>query len=129
MDPITLKQVVLPLGGMLIGLASLAIPVLIVYFVLQHRRERDERLIAAAKHFAERGLPLPPELFSPPPPKSEDNALVRAYSLLGIGLGLALMFYTFGRPGLMGIGGLLFCIGVAQLIGLHMAARQKKPVD
>ena len=38
-------------------------------------------------------------------------------------VGLALMFWALELPSLMGIGGLLVCVGVAQLVALALDAR------
>jgi hypothetical protein len=41
-------------------------------------------------------------------------------------LGLALMFWSMDLASLMGIGGLLICVGVAQLLALALDARDAR---
>lgn len=109
--------------GILIPLAGIALPVILVFVVLHFRERQRQQLYETVKHFADRGLPVPRELLDPPRPQ-RPSALATprfwAFTLIGTGLGLALMFAMMDLAFLMGIGGLLVCIGLAQLVALHL---------
>jgi Domain of unknown function (DUF6249) len=111
--------------GLLIPLAAIAFPLVVVFLVL-HYRERDrQQLHDTLKHYADRGMPVPRELIDPP--RRPRSALMRprfwALTLIGAGIGLALLFVTLDLPEVTGVGALLVCVGVAQLIALALDAR------
>ena len=111
------------LAGLLIPLAGIAVPVIIVIAVLHFRQRQRDKLYETVKHFADRGMPVPRELLDPPrPPQAEafGSPRFRAITLIGAGVGLALMFWSLDLAYLMGIGGLLVCIGAAQWIAVRM---------
>jgi hypothetical protein len=113
----TLKTVLIPVVAIVFGLGM---PALVVVLELHFRHKRQQLLHETVERLAERGLPIPPELLDPPrrpPPHSRQFA---AITLLGVAAGVALMFHMFELPRLMGIGVLLACVGVAQLIALRL---------
>jgi hypothetical protein len=128
MDVYTLQK----LTGLLIPLVAIIggclVPVAIIYIVLNVQQRQREKLYETVKHFADRGMPVPSELLDPP--RREQAKLgslrFRAITLIGIGVGLALMFWGLDLVFLLGIGGLLMCIGVAQLVALELDARDAR---
>ena len=69
-------------------------------------------------------------MLDPPQPAGQSvlgTPRFRAITLIGVGVGLALMFYMLELRFLIGIGGLLLCIGVAQLIAIKLDASDKRP--
>lgn len=113
--------VIIPLAGMAVGLLSLLIPVALVWVVLRFRQIRTERLYETIRHLADRGQPVPPELLDPPRrTRAGDTLRFRAITLIGAGLGLSLMFWLLDLRSIAGVGALLVCIGVAQLIALRL---------
>jgi RNA polymerase sigma-70 factor (ECF subfamily) len=106
------------IAGLLIPLAGIALPVIIVFVVLHFRERQRQQLYETVMHFADRGLPVPRELLDPPRPQRPSVLATPrfwAFTLIGAGLGLALMFWSLDLAPQMGIGGLLGCIGLAQL--------------
>lgn len=122
MDLFALKNVL----GLLIPLAGIAFPILVVWLVLHYRERQRQQLYETVKHFADRGMPVPRELLEPPkpPPKGPTNTpRFIAYSLIGVGVGIGVMFWGLDLPSLIGIGGLVLCVGVAQLVALALDRR------
>lgn len=113
----TLKVVLVPVVAILAGLSF---PALVVYLVLHFRQRRQELLHATVQRMAEHGLPIPPELLDPPQRPPQHSRQFNAITLLGIAVGLAVMFYMMDLRQLIGIGVLVGCIGIAQLIALRL---------
>ena len=117
--------IVSTMGGQLIPilgiLASIVLPIAIVAIVMQSRQRQRAALFDTVKHLADRGLPVPPELLNPPRGgTAQTGPRFRAITLIGVGIGLALMFWLLNLEFLMGIGALLGCIGIAQLIAVRL---------
>ena len=113
----TLKVVLVPVVAILAGIS---LPALVVYLVLHYRHRRQELLHATVQRMAEHGLPIPPELLDPPQRPPQHSRQFNAVTLLGIAVGLAVMFYMMDLRQLIGIGVLVGCIGIAQLIALRL---------
>jgi hypothetical protein len=111
------------LAGLLIPLAAIAFPLVVLVVVLQFRERQRKQLYDTVKHYADRGMPVPRELLDPPRRSSLNTPRYGAFTVIGLGLGLALMFWALELPSLAGIGGLLVCVGAAQLIALALDAR------
>lgn len=108
------------LAGLLIPIMGIAAPVVIVFVVLQHQASMRDKLYDTVKHFADKGMPIPRELLDPPRAPQAANWRFRALTLIGAGVGVALLFWSLELPSLTGIGGLLVCVGVAQLIAWRL---------
>jgi len=119
MDPFIASKDLVAITAILTGAVAILMPVLIVWVALQYRQRRNEKLYETVKYLADRGQPVPPELLNPPQ-KQHESPLFRAITLIGVGVGLGVMFKWLGLGWLMGIGALLVCIGVAQLIALRI---------
>lgn len=113
----TLKMVLIPVVAIVFGLGM---PALVVYLVLHFRHQRHELLHATVQRMADRGLPIPPELLDPPRRAPQHSRQFNAITMLGIAVGLAVMFHMLDLQPLMGIGALVGCIGIAQLIALRL---------
>jgi Domain of unknown function (DUF6249) len=111
------------LVGLLVPLAGIALPIIVIVIVLQFRERQRKQLYETVKHYADRGMPVPRELIEPPRRSALNTPRYGAFTLIGLGVGLALMFWSLDLPSLMGIGGLLVCVGVAQLVALALDAR------
>jgi Flp pilus assembly protein TadB len=117
--------IVSKMGGLLIPIMGIVggvlLPIAIVALVLQSQQRQRAALLDTVKHLADRGLAVPPELLDPPRRAGDDNGpRFRAITLVGVGVGLALMFWLLNLEFLMGIGALLVCIGIAQLIAVRL---------
>jgi hypothetical protein len=115
------------LAGLAIPLAGIAFPVFVIWLVLHFRERQRQQLYDTVKHYADRGMPVPRELLEPPAPSRRAINAPRyaAFTLLGVGVGVMLMFWSLELPGLIGIGGLVVCIGVAQLMALALDRRDE----
>jgi Flp pilus assembly protein TadB len=121
------KNLLIPLAGMLVGVVGIMLPVAIIWTVFHFRQRKTEALYATVKHLADKGQPIPPELLDPPQAVQEragDTPLIRALTTLGAGVGLGLMFWIMGVKFLIGIGVLVACIGIAQLLALLIERRK-----
>ena len=121
---LVLKQII-PLAGMVVGVIAILLPAVIVFIALYYRHQRTEKLYDTVRQLVEKGLPVPPELLDPPAPKRgvANTPLFNAVTLIGAGLGLALMFYWMELRWLIGVGAMLVCIGAAQLLALAIERR------
>ena len=120
---------IVKLAGLLIPIVAIVTPIVIVAVVLHFKQRQRQALYETVKHFADRGMPVPRELLDPPPPQGTSalgTPRFRAITLIGVGVGLALMFWSLDLRFLIGIGGLLVCIGLAQLFALKLDARDEK---
>ncbi|HET9975828.1 MAG TPA: DUF6249 domain-containing protein [Burkholderiaceae bacterium] len=128
-------SIVPKIAALLIPIVAIVMPIAIVAVVLYFKQRQRQALYETVKHFADRGMPVPRELLDPPQPQGASalgTPRFRAITLIGVGVGLALMFWTLDLRFLIGIGGLLVCIGVAQLFALKLDARdekQQRPAD
>ena len=119
------RHTIIPLFGMLVGIIAILLPIGIIWLVLHYRNRRNDALYETVKHLADKGLPVPPELLDPPQAKNDrESPLFRAITLLGVGIGLGLMFWFLDLKFLVGIGALLLCIGIAQIIALMIERRR-----
>lgn len=113
--------------GELIGLVSVILifgtPVVIVLAVLASRNRRQRMQNEVVLKLAERGQPIPPELFlQPERPRSD---LGSGLSLIGAGLGLAAGLYFAGGEEGIGFALIPFFIGVARLIAWKLERREQ----
>jgi len=120
--------IIVKLAGLLIPIVAIITPIVIVAVVLHFRQRQRQALYDTVKHFADRGMPVPRELVDPPPTTGAPvlgTPRFRAITLIGTGVGLGLMFWSLDLRFLIGIGGLLVCIGLAQLFALKLDARDE----
>jgi DNA-directed RNA polymerase specialized sigma24 family protein len=120
MDPMLVRQGLVPVVAILTGALAILMPVAIVAVVLYWRHRRTQALYDTVKHLADQGQPVPPELLEPPRPAKPDSPLFGALTLLGAGVGIAVMFHTMHMPQLIGIGALAACVGIAQIVSLRI---------
>jgi hypothetical protein len=120
------------LVGLLVPVAGMAFPIIVIALVLWFRERHRQQLYETVRHYADRGMPVPRELIEPPRRWALATPRYGAFTIIGLGVGLALMFWSMGLASLIGIGGLLVCVGVAQLIALALDqrdARKNVPVS
>jgi hypothetical protein len=121
MDP--LQQVLTP--ELIIPIVAILMPVVIVLIVAIWAHKRQERRHLTIVNLIEKGLPVPPQLLGPTQ-RREGSPLMRALTLIGLGIGLsAFLFAMFGRwYGIWAVGLIPFAIGVAQLIAYRLEAQR-----
>ena len=107
--------------------------VLVVLIVMHYRHKRAETLQETVRHLADKGQPIPAELFHAPgsadEPRSERATLMTVLSTVGAGLGLIVFSYISGLRILLGIGALVTIVGVAQLIAMWLTRKSSPPDD
>jgi uncharacterized membrane protein YccC len=128
MDTFLASKDLVAISAIFTGAIAILMPALIVWIALQYRQHRNDKLYDTVKYLADRGQPVPPELLNPPQ-KQHESPLFRAITLIGVGVGLGVMFKWLGFGWLMGIGALLVCIGIAQLIALRIERRAVARTD
>ena len=96
----------IPLFGILFG--SL-LPVLIVWLVLRYRTSRNQLVYDTAVKLAEKGQPVPAELFTNLNPTGSD--LRRGFVLIMLGVALCICLYELGVPWTFGLIPLLMGVG------------------
>lgn len=99
------------LAILLCALAPFVVLALLIrYFINQHNNR-----VALAQKAMETGQPIPDEM-KPLRPESSDYYLKRGVRNIALGVGLALMFGIWGADMLAGIGLLVACLGVGQVV-------------
>ncbi|GAC1633607.1 MAG: hypothetical protein NVS9B10_29060 [Nevskia sp.] len=105
------------LMGEFIGLTAVILifgtPVIIVLAVLRHRARRQQLVNEMVLKLADKGQPIPPEVFLEPVKRKSE--LRSAFSLIGAGLGLMGFFWLAGGEEGIGIGLIPLMIGLGQL--------------
>jgi VanZ family protein len=109
---------------LLIPLSSMVLAGVIVYLVLHYKNLQTEKTHDMIKYLTDRGMPVPPERLAPPERKQRQSPLIQAITLVGVGIGLGVMFYLLDQTRLIGVGALVMCIGAAQLMGLFIEGRR-----
>lgn len=117
------------LMGEFIGLVAVILifgtPVIIVLAVLRHRANRQRLINEMVLKLADKGQPIPPELFiEPVRPKSD---LRRGVILVGVGLGLIGFFYFNDDHDGVGIGFIPLMIGLGYLVSWKLEQGKKSP--
>jgi hypothetical protein len=111
--------VLIPLAGTLV---TFALPILLVAVILYYKHRKNTATLETISRLAEKGLPVPPELLSPPPQRGEPG-LMAGLVLLGLGLGLAIFFEQVGAPWSIGL--IPGFMGLAILIGWTIESRRR----
>jgi len=111
------SEAVVAMTGML---ASFGLPLLVIAIVLIYKHQRNRMHQETILKLAEKGLPVPPELFQlPERSPSPKGGLV----LLALGIALSVFFWERGQPWSIGlIPGLM---GVALLLAWKIESRQR----
>lgn len=113
--------------GALTGLAAVillfATPIIIVVANLRARARRVQMQNEVMIKLAEKGQPIPPELFLQPMRQRSDVG--SGLSLIGIGVGLAVGFEFAGAEQAIGFALIPFFIGVARLLSWKLEKDSK----
>ncbi|MBK7471056.1 MAG: hypothetical protein IPI73_10970 [Betaproteobacteria bacterium] len=100
-------------------------PIIIVIAILVHKARRTQRIHQTVVALAEKGLPIPPDLFVDRPAADNTSALQKGVVLVAVGAGLTIFFLsTADRQGLWGIGMIPLLIGVGYLIVWKLEGRK-----
>lgn len=91
-------ELLVPLFGIVFGTLM---PILIVWLILRFRGERDRLIYDTAVKLAEKGQPVPPELFSNINQPSSD--LRRGLVLALVGMAISISLYEVGVPWTFGL--------------------------
>ncbi|MEP7098894.1 MAG: DUF6249 domain-containing protein [Burkholderiales bacterium] len=123
--------------GVVVPIVAILMPVAIVFIALYFRHQRQVSLHATIKHLADKGMPVPKDLLDPPGRdwdtkhgRPRRSPFFGAMTMLGVGVGLIVLFRAMGLGGLWGVGALVAIIGIAQLIALaieRLAGGTKRP--
>ena len=111
---------------LLIPLCGMLMPLGIVLIALNFAWKYQERKHKTIVDLLEKGLPVPREMLSSP--RREGSALMRALTLVGVGVGTsAFLGAMFGLDhGLWAAGLIPLAIGVAQLIALKLEPQARE---
>lgn len=105
---------------------AFATPVIIVIAILVHKARRTQRIHQTVVALAEKGLPVPADLFIDRPPPDQTSTLHKGVILIAVGLGLTIFFLSMSeRHAPWGVGVIPFLIGVGYLIVWRLEGRPK----
>ena len=113
-----------PLFGILFGTLM---PVMIIWLVLRYRTSRNQLVYDTAVKLAEKGQPVPAELFTNSNPTLD---LRRGFVLIMLGLAICICLYEIGVPWTFGLIPLLMGVGfliVWQLETRNAGKNTKEP--
>lgn len=114
----TTLALLIPLAGIIFGIAML---IAIAWLLVQYRERRNQLVYDTAVKLAEKGLPVPPELFMTHTKPNSD--LRRGTVLLLLGIALCISLYEVGAPWTFGL--IPAFMGVGYLIIWFIEGRQK----
>jgi len=100
------QAILIPLAGMLVGTLF---PVVIVWLILRYRTQRNQLIYDTAVKLADKGQPVPPELFAHLNTPGSD--LRRGVVLAMFGIALSITLYEVGAPWTFGLIPLFMGIG------------------
>jgi hypothetical protein len=101
-------------------------PVIIVIAILMHKARRTQRIHETVLRLAEKGLPIPPDLFVDKPPEDMRSSLHKGVVLIAVGLGLTIFFLTIPERNVpWGVGMIPLLIGVGYLIVWRLESRKE----
>ena len=114
---------------LLIPVVAILMPLGIVVIALQFAWKYQERKHKTIIDLLEKGLPVPRELLRPP--QRAGSALMRALTLIGVGVGTSAFLGAMFRfdHGLWAAGLIPLAIGVAQLIALKLEPQKPEAVE
>jgi hypothetical protein len=117
------------MGGIIALLAIVLVfgtPVIIVIAILVHKARRTAAIHDTVVRLAEKGLPVPPELFVERRPVDTSSALHKGVILVAVGLGLIAFFLTMhDRQAPWGVGMIPLLIGIGYLIVWKLEGRKE----
>ena len=102
-------------------LAGFGLPVMLVAIILYYKHRKTRMAHETITRLAEKGLPVPPELFEPP---RQGNAGLRG-GLVLVALGIAISFFFAGWGPGWSIGLIPGLMGVALLVAWKIENRPK----
>ena len=101
-------------------------PVIIVLAILMHRARRTQRIHETVLKLAEKGLPIPPDLFIDRPPEDMRSSLHKGVVLIAVGLGLTIFFLTLPERNVpWGVGMIPLLIGIGYMIVWWLESRKE----
>lgn len=116
------------LVGLIAVILAFGTPIVIVIAILIHKSRRTQLIHQTVVALAEKGLPVPPDLFIDRPAESS-SPLHKGVVLIAVGAGLMLFFLSLsGRHAPWGVGIIPLLIGVGYLIVWKIEGRKKDKV-
>lgn len=101
-------------------------PIIIVIAILVHKARRTQRIHQTVVALAEKGLPIPPDIFIDRPPADSASTLHKGVILIAVGLGLSVFFLSMTeRHAPWGVGMIPLLIGVGYLIVWKLERKDK----
>ena len=90
-------------------------PFILLVLLLKYLINRHNSKVSLAEKSMETGVPIPDEL-KPAPTDSPGYYKRKGIMNIAVGVGLTLMFSVWGSDVLVGVGLLIACLGVGQLV-------------
>ena len=117
------------MGGIVALLAVILVfgtPIIIVIAILVHKARRTQRIHETVVRLAEKGLPIPPDLFVDKPAEDMRSSLHKGVVLIAVGLGLTIFFLTLPERNVpWGVGMIPLLIGVGYLIVWRLESKRE----
>ncbi len=113
-------------------IATMAVPILVVFFFLYYRYKENKAKIELAKTAIENGQTISEEFFkgmNEKQKRKKKSHLQNALECIGVGIGVAIMLWAIVEPRFATIGLFIFCIGISYLILHFIEKKQAKSND
>ena len=109
-------------GGILLALFIIIIvfavffgPLVIIIMIIRYLIRRHNDRVALAEKAMEAGVKVPEEM-KPMDKQGDEYMWRKGVKNAAIGFGMMVMFYFWDANGLVGIGGLVLCLGIGQMV-------------
>lgn len=100
-----------------------AMPFVVLIFLIKYLVKRSENRRVIMEKAVENGQPLP-EIEKKVNKQIDENLWQKGIKLAAIGLGLMLLFGFMGAHSIIGVGGLVLCIGLGQMFAAWSSTRK-----
>lgn len=135
-DPISwlesFKNVSLGFGGIMLAILIVLLvlllvfsPIIIIAIILRYLIRRHNDQVTLAEKAMETGTPIPDELM-PVDKQSDEYLRRRGIRNICIGVGMAIMFGIWDASMLEGVGFLVLCYGIGQVLIAHSSQKRNK---
>jgi hypothetical protein len=118
------------MGGIIALLVVILVfgtPVIIVIAILVHKARRTQRIHDTVVKLAEKGLPIPPDLFVDRASDDGKSSLHKGVILVAVGIGLTIFFLSIpDSRGPWGVGMIPLLIGIGYLIVWKLEGKKEK---
>jgi hypothetical protein len=124
-DDLAHQALLIPILGIIgtIIMPVLLVP-LIVWLVVRHRNQKEQRNHETLRRMIEKGMEIPPNFSFGEAVENKGSPLNRGLKYMGLGAGLIVFFLMMGMSGIAGVGAIPLFIGLSYLLIWHLEKKK-----